>query len=40
MKPEEVKQQAIGILQDIIQLWKPIHVEVILKEFANRLQKV
>lgn len=40
MTPEEVKQQAIAILQDIIQFWNPLHGEAILKEFANRLQKV
>lgn len=40
MTPEEVKQQAMAILQDIIQFWNPPHAEAILKEFANRLQKV
>ena len=40
MSNEEVKQQAIAILQDIIQFWQPMHGEAILKEFANRLQKV
>lgn len=40
MTPEEVKQQAMAILKDIIQFWQPMHGEAILKEFANRLQKV
>lgn len=40
MTPEEVKQQAIAILQDIIGFWNPLHAEAILNEFENRLQKV
>lgn len=40
MTPDEVKQQAIAILQDIIGFWNPIHAEAILTEFENRLKKV
>lgn len=35
-----IKQQAISIHNDIISYWNPPHAEAILKEFANRLQKV
>ena len=37
---DEVKQQAISILQDIIGFWDPIHGEAILTEFENRLNEV
>lgn len=40
MTSEEVKQQAISILQDIIGFWNPLHSEAILKEFENRLKKL
>lgn len=40
MTPEEVKQQAMEILQDIIQFWQPTYGEAILQEFESRLNKL
>lgn len=40
MSNEEVKQQAIAILQDIIQFYKPVHAEGILTEFEQRLNSI
>lgn len=40
MSNEEVKQQAIAILQDIIQFYQPVHAEGILTEFENRLNSI
>lgn len=40
MSPEEVKQQAIAILQDIIQFYQPLYAEGILTEFEQRLNSI
>lgn len=40
MSNEEVKQQAIAILQDIIQFYQPLYAEGILTEFENRLNSI
>ena len=40
MSPEEVKQQAMAILQDIIQFYQPLYAEGILTEFENRLNSI
>ena len=40
MSPEEVKQQAIAILQDIMQFYQPLYAEGILTEFENRLNSI
>lgn len=37
---DKVKQQAISILQDIIEFWNPPHAEGILTEFENRLNSI
>ncbi|MGN1219186.1 MAG: hypothetical protein ACI4TD_14630 [Phocaeicola sp.] len=36
----EVKQQAIEILQDIIQFYQPLYAEGILTEFEQRLNSI
>ena len=40
MTNDEVKQQAIAILQDIIQFYQPVNAEGILTEFENRLNSI
>lgn len=40
MREDEIKQQAIEILQDIIDFWQPIQADAILTEFENRLKKI
>lgn len=40
MAPEEVKQQAIAILQDIVKFWQPKYGDIIIQEFENRLNKI
>lgn len=40
MSNDEVKQQAIAILQDIIQFYQPLYAEGILTEFENRLNSI
>ena len=40
MTPEEVKQQAMAILQDIIQFYQPLYAEGILTEFEQRLNSI
>ena len=37
---EEVKMQAVAILEDIIQFWQPAHSDDILSEFKDRLNGV
>lgn len=40
MKEDEIKQQAIEILQDIIGFWQPLQGDAILAEFENRLKNL
>lgn len=40
MTPEEVKQQAIAILQDILQFYNPIFADGIITEFEQRLNSI
>ena len=40
MTSEETKQQAIAILQDIIEFWQPLHGDAILQEFEKRINKL
>ena len=40
MTNDEVKQQAIAILQDIIHFYQPVHAEGILTEFEQRLNSI
>lgn len=40
MTPEDVKQQAIAILQDILQFYNPIFADGIMDEFEQRLNSI
>ena len=40
MSNEEVKQQAIAILQDILQFYNPIFADGIITEFEQRLNSI
>lgn len=40
MTNEEVKQQAIAILQDIIQFYQPVYADGIITEFEQRLNSI
>lgn len=40
MTPEEVKQQAIAILQDILQFYNPVFADGIMDEFEIRMKNL
>lgn len=40
MTPDEVKQQAILILQDILNFYKPVYADGIMDEFEIRMKNL